>query len=131
VVYFTINKSNTNIRMSAYGNQPDYFAQNQESSFNFEMPPQQDFQQELNFQSFDSKSAVSGNIYESNPYLNPTVPYSGDVYGGSGQEVRDYNAPGGEFEDEPPLLEELGINPEFIVQKVSFFTQGLREIFFF
>ncbi|KAJ3631254.1 hypothetical protein MTP99_012395 [Tenebrio molitor] len=84
VVYFTINKSNTNIR---------------------------------NFQSFDSKSAVSGNIYESNPYLNPTVPYSGDVYGGSGQEVRDYNAPGGEFEDEPPLLEELGINPEFIVQK--------------
>jgi hypothetical protein len=33
--------------MSAYGNQPDYFAQNQESSFNFEMPPQQDFQQEL------------------------------------------------------------------------------------
>jgi hypothetical protein len=58
-----------------------------------------------NFQSFDSKSAVSGNIYESNPYLNPTVPYSGDVYGGSGQEVRDYNAPGGEFEDEPPLLE--------------------------
>lgn len=43
---------------------------------------------------------MSGNIYESNPYLNPSTPYSGDIYGGSGQEGK-----GGDFEDEPPLLE--------------------------
>ncbi|XP_008192846.2 protein YIPF5 [Tribolium castaneum] len=102
--------------MSGFGDQPDYFRQQQDVSYNFEMPPQQDFQQELNFQSFEGKPNVSGNIYESNPYLNPSVPYSGDVYGGSGQ-GRAYDGTGGEFEDEPPLLEELGINPEFIVQK--------------
>ncbi|KYB28176.1 hypothetical protein TcasGA2_TC032928 [Tribolium castaneum] len=104
--------------MSGFGDQPDYFRQQQDVSYNFEMPPQQDFQQELNFQSFEGKPNVSGNIYESNPYLNPSVPYSGDVYGGSGQGPA-YDGTGGEFEDEPPLLEELGINPEFIVQKVS------------
>ncbi|XP_044254290.1 protein YIPF5 [Tribolium madens] len=102
--------------MSGFGDQPDYFRQ-QDVSYNFEMPPQQDFQQELNFQSYEEKPNVSGNIYGSNPYLNPSVPHSGDVFGGSGPAGGAYEGAGGDFEDEPPLLEELGINPEFIVQK--------------
>jgi len=103
--------------MSGYADQQDYFNYNQEATYNFEVPSQQDFPQELNFQSFDAKSNATGNIYESNPYLNPSVPHSGGLYDGSGQGVGDYDVPGREFEDEPPLLEELGINPEFIVQK--------------
>lgn len=48
---------------------------------------------------------MGGNIYQSNPYLNPSGgPYSGDMYGGgSGQ--GDYGLAGDQFEDEPPLLE--------------------------
>jgi len=112
--------------MSGYIGQQDYWNQNAQppqgqDNINFEVPVQ-DFGQELNFQSFETGAAASDNgqypeqnIYGANPYLNPSsTGYSGSFY--SPGPDQSFSTPG-EFEDEPPLLEELGINPEFIVQK--------------
>ncbi|XP_065353950.1 protein YIPF5 [Cloeon dipterum] len=81
--------------------------------------------QELSFQSFDHtqqqqnyQQAQQPPQYASNPYLDPTAaaaPYTGEIFTPS--------IPAGpqggstDFEDEPPLLEELGINPDHIIQK--------------
>lgn len=117
--------------MSGYIQQPppgeDYWgSQNQQQqldSYNFEMPIQQDFQQELSFQTFDTSQPTSAteNIYGSNPYLNPAGPYGGvggEMYNpNQGTGAPKYGTSSGDFDDEPPLLEELGIKPEYIVQK--------------
>uniref|UniRef100_A0A8D8XYX6 Protein SGT1 homolog n=1 Tax=Cacopsylla melanoneura TaxID=428564 RepID=A0A8D8XYX6_9HEMI len=70
----------------------------QDSSYSFDMPEQ--YRSELNFQSFPNQGqpnfgAGDPNLgYEHNPYLNPNVP------GGMGKPQE-----GGDFDDEPPLLE--------------------------
>ncbi|XP_017786772.1 PREDICTED: uncharacterized protein LOC108569652 [Nicrophorus vespilloides] len=123
--------------MSQYEGQQEYWNPNQgfqqgqaDSSYNFEMPVQQEFGQELSFQSFEggaenaataatsSFSAEGVNIYGANPYLNPTSHYdAGNMMTPNDQES--FVAGDDEFADEPPLLEELGINPDFIMQKVK------------
>ncbi|KAI5745436.1 hypothetical protein M8J76_011069 [Diaphorina citri] len=70
----------------------------QDSSFSFDMPDQ--YGSELNFQNFPGQGQANFGVsdpnlgYDTNPYLNPSVP------GGMGKPQG-----GGEFEDEPPLLE--------------------------
>ncbi|GJQ74998.1 hypothetical protein Trydic_g9619 [Trypoxylus dichotomus] len=89
------------------------------------MPVQQEFGQELSFQSFDTNSSATGYTdqtgYGNNPYLNPSTGgnFTGGIFvpspGGTG--TQKFDSIGNEFEDEPPLLEELGVNPEYILQK--------------
>ncbi|KAK9717944.1 hypothetical protein QE152_g23457 [Popillia japonica] len=97
------------------------------------MPVQQDFGQELSFQSFEPNSATTGYTdqtgYGNNPYLNPSATVGGgNLAGGmfvptpgvSGVGAEKFDSTGNVFEeDEPPLLEELGIYPEYILQKVG------------
>lgn len=103
-------------------------------SYNFDMPEQ--FGQELNFQSFETSQAQYENQGApqqqqqqfqqpqqpyGQTYLDPTMnsPYSGDIFNPAQAPLMDqkYESTGNEFEDEPPLLEELGINPHAIFQK--------------
>lgn len=122
--------------MSGYGDRPSYPEhsdaywgdQAPQSSYNFDMSGN-NFGQELNFQSFDASQPTEaayagGPMYSSNPYLDPSTGptgYHGDIFtpaapaaaqGGFGN-----SGPSNDFEDEPPLLEELGINPDHIIQK--------------
>lgn len=101
-----------------------------DASYNFDVPTDQ-FGQELNFQSFGEEPPQnqysSSQMYDSNPYLNPTNPpsFQGSIFTPS-ENVGQYS--GGEnFDDEPPLLEELGINPEHIFQKTLSVLNPLRS----
>lgn len=116
---------------------------NQGEGISFSMDA--NFGQEQQFQSFDySQSAgnpssvpepVSSGIYPSMPiydssYISPAPqPYSGQYLNPN---VPTYAAPATgsgstDFEDEPPLLEELGINPDHIFQKTLAVLNPLRE----
>ncbi|XP_036344309.1 protein YIPF5-like, partial [Rhagoletis pomonella] len=98
----------------------DFYASGGDQSYNFEVP---EFGQELNFQTFDntqssvppsydasyaaSNQGLSG-FYDPNAYVNQSYDQdSGFKPGGTGTD----------FDDEPPLLEELGINPQHIFLK--------------
>lgn len=71
------------------------------------------------FQSFETHQTVDPNVTN---YGNSTT------YGGSFYDPNAYAAPdpiydgagGDDFDNEPPLLEELGINPNHIMQKVKY-----------
>ncbi|CAO1360416.1 unnamed protein product, partial [Diamesa tonsa] len=112
--------------MAAYESDPNYWSgQGQTQDFNFDMPDQ--FGQELNFQSFENTPNTAP--VAPMPYANvPPPQYGGsffdpttamppaNVYGQPNvAEQKSYT--GNEYEDEPPLLEELGINPNHILQK--------------
>jgi len=106
--------------MSAgYGN--EFYTNNQQDqSYNFDMP---EFGQELSFQTFDnSQQTVPPNYdanfaYDPNAYVNSTYEQQKDGYRSSA---------GTEFDDEPPLLEELGINPNHILQKTLAVLNPMR-----
>ncbi|CAB3362721.1 Hypothetical predicted protein [Cloeon dipterum] len=78
--------------------------------------------QELSFQSFDHtqqqqnyQQAQQPPQYASNPYLDPAAaaaPYTGEIFTPSIPTGPQSGST--DFEDEPPLLEELGINPDHI-----------------
>ncbi|KAL7045531.1 hypothetical protein ACKWTF_002250 [Chironomus riparius] len=113
---------------------PNQGAPSPNQDFNFEMPDQ--FGQELNFQTFDASSQQSNAPLN---YTQPTYPVNQapffDPMQAYGQP--DINQPksyeGNEFEDEPPLLEELGINPQHILMKtlsvLNPFRTPEKEIF--
>ncbi|EDW03715.1 protein YIPF5 [Drosophila grimshawi] len=114
--------------MSQFGRPNEFYASgaSAETSYNFDMP---EFGQELNFQSFDNtQPSVPPNYdaaYSNAPnqglggFYDPTA-YTDNSYAPD-QTFKQGGAAGGaagnEFEDEPPLLEELGINPNHIFQK--------------
>ncbi|XP_055298830.1 protein YIPF5 [Sitodiplosis mosellana] len=85
---------------------------NQQQSYNFEMPEQ--FGSELNFQTFDAtqnvdpNSGIYANTSYNNTYYDPTAYAAPDPI---------YDGTTSDFDNEPPLLEELGINPNHILQK--------------
>lgn len=60
-----------------------------------------------NFQSFETSPPVSANqpIYASNPYLDPSVSYMGEMFIPSSNQHEKFGNSGEDFEDEPPLLE--------------------------
>ncbi|XP_031624680.1 protein YIPF5 [Contarinia nasturtii] len=90
-----------------------------QDSYNFDMPEQ--FGGELNFQSFDASQNVdvsnfanagyTGSYYDPNAYAAPDPIYDGA---------------NSDFDNEPPLLEELGINPNHILQKTLSVLNPLR-----
>jgi len=100
-----------------WGQQP--MMQN-DQSYGFEVP---EFGQELNFQSFDNTQPTvppnyngSYNIPEQSAmssFYDPNVYVQNDRYIG----VSSGGGGGTDFDEEPPLLEELGINPNHIFQK--------------
>ena len=67
----------------------------------------------------------------SNPYLTTTTDtaYTGAMFIPDTQPAPAYAAPAGAsgFEDEPPLLEELGINPDHILQKTLTVLNPMRS----
>jgi len=92
---------------SNWGNQ---YAQQQES-YNFEVPEQ--FGSELAFQSFDVNQTAPANAnYTANTNLGGGSFYDAGAYGSDPSATDGIN-----YDDEPPLLEELGINPNHILQK--------------
>jgi len=68
---------------------------------------------------------------QTNPYLNSTsdTAYTGSMFIPDSQPAPAYAAPssGSGFEDEPPLLEELGINPDHILQKTLTVLNPMRS----
>jgi len=87
------------------------------------------FQQDnLGFQSFDYSSASprpGGGAAAADPYLQPSSGlYAGSVL--TPEPVPQYQDQG-EFDQEPPLLEELGINPDHIMQKTLSALNPFRE----
>lgn len=100
-----------------------------DQTYNFEVP---DFGQELNFQTFDSTQASVppnynasysdvggggvGSFYDPNAYVDNSF----------GQDKAFKPQGNSDFDDEPPLLEELGINPNHIFQKTLAVLNPLR-----
>jgi len=138
--------SNTDEQNYYYGQQSgmpqatdfEWSAVNQGAGVSFGMDA--NFGQEQQFQSFDYPTSVpetvaGTGIYPSMPlydssYISPAPqPYSGQFLNPN-EAV--YQAPppatgSTDFEDEPPLLEELGINPDHIFQKTLAVLNPLRE----
>lgn len=100
-----------------------------QSSFNFDVP---EFGQELNFQNFDNSQTTtlppdynSVPNYSTNSFYDPNA-YTSNIY--SNEKGFNSGVGGGsEFDDEPPLLEELGINPNHIIQKTLSVLNPFRE----
>lgn len=139
--------------MSGYTNYPEgdnYWGDQQQGnnqmSYNFDMSGATDFQPELDFQTFDhvqpqqqqQNTYAQGTqqpMYSSNPYLDPAggnQGYSGEIYNPATMPSQSAPAFGTEntgtdFDDEPPLLEELGINPDHIIQKTLSVLNPFRE----
>lgn len=123
--------------MSQFGGPNDFYASGpQDTSYNFDMP---EFGQELNFQSFDNTQPTVPPNFDA-PYSNPPNQGLGGFYDPTAYTDNTYaqdksfnqasgaggTATGNEFEDEPPLLEELGINPNHIFQKTLAVLNPLR-----
>lgn len=103
--------------------------------FNFEMPDQ--FGQELNFQTFDTAAQqpnANYNAYSPPNYASGQSNFLDPMQGYGQSDINQQKSYiGNEFEDEPPLLEELGINPQHILMKtlsvLNPFRTPEKEIF--
>ncbi|XP_026476248.1 protein YIPF5-like [Ctenocephalides felis] len=88
-------------------------------SYNFEVPD------DFGFQSFDNDPnqqplSNQNQMYPNVPFTPTENVYTGQVYDPNLMPKTDqysHGGGGGEFDDEPPLLEELGINPDHILKK--------------
>jgi len=119
--------------MAGYNDSEYWNNQNnqQHQAFNFEVPDQ--FGQELNFQPIDTSPQTRGGLYGPDQqtsyagsfYDQPPNAYSGGIF----TPTADNFESGGvtDFDDEPPLLEELGINPGHIMQKTLCVLNPFRQ----
>ncbi|XP_015524308.1 protein YIPF5 [Neodiprion pinetum] len=102
--------------MSGYAGPEDYWSQPPQGQYNFDASggfgqPNQQFE----FQTYTEQQAGDYSSFNQKPYLDPTQnAYGGDMYA---QDDFAKGTPGFDEEDEPPLLEELGIDPDRIIQK--------------
>nr|XP_016932729.1 protein YIPF5 [Drosophila suzukii] len=121
--------------MSQFGGPNDFYgsAPSADASYNFDMP---EFGQELNFQTFDNTQASVPPNYDA-AYAQPASQGLGGFYDPTAYTDTSYSqnksgnpgpagGAGNEFDDEPPLLEELGINPNHIFQKTLAVLNPLR-----
>ncbi|XP_065365186.1 protein YIPF5 [Calliphora vicina] len=122
--------------MANFGSPNDFYTSGptDNNAYNFEMP---EFDQELNFQNFDNTQPSVPPNYDMN-YANPNAGAAGNgmssfydpnVYTPNPYEQdKQFKPPGGttDFDDEPPLLEELGINPNHIFQKTLAVLNPMR-----
>ncbi|XP_015434722.1 PREDICTED: protein YIPF5 homolog [Dufourea novaeangliae] len=102
--------------MSGYTGQDNYWGQPVQGQYNFEPSDFGQSNQQLEFQTYSDQQTENYSSYNQKPFLNHTQnAYSGDMFNqddftkGSNGYVDE--------EDEPPLLEELGIDPKRILQK--------------
>ncbi|XP_030384304.1 protein YIPF5 [Scaptodrosophila lebanonensis] len=120
--------------MSQFGGPNDFYTTGPaDASYNFDVP---EFGQELNFQSFDNTQSSVPPNYDP-PYNNPgqnqglssfydPTAYTENTYAQDKSYKQGGDGAGNEFDDEPPLLEELGINPNHIFQKTLAVLNPLR-----
>ncbi|XP_015602132.1 protein YIPF5 [Cephus cinctus] len=102
--------------MAGYTGQDNYWSQPPQSQYNFDTAGFGQPNQQFEFQSYSEQQAGDYSAYPQKGFLDPTQ----NVYGGDIYTQDDYvkgTAGFGEEEDEPPLLEELGIDPDRIIQK--------------
>ncbi|XP_012285516.1 protein YIPF5 [Orussus abietinus] len=103
--------------MAGYAGQEDYWAQSSQSQYNFDAAGFGQPNQQFEFQNYGEQQGGDYSQYAPKSYLDPTQhAYPNDVYN-----LDNYGkdpAAFGEEEDEPPLLEELGIDPDRILQKI-------------
>ncbi|KAK0074246.1 hypothetical protein PV326_012602 [Microctonus aethiopoides] len=102
--------------MSGYAGQQDNWNQPPQGQYNFEPTGFGQPNQQFEFQTYSDDQTANYSAYSQRSYLDPTqnvypsdMMYTNDDYGKT--------AGFGEEEDEPPLLEELGIDPDRIIQK--------------
>ncbi|XP_073986042.1 protein YIPF5-like isoform X4 [Rhodnius prolixus] len=98
--------------------QNDWYSGSQDGSYQFYMGEgEQDFPQQLNFQPLQAENQPA----MQSDYYNPGYPAQAEFTGKIFTPSANYSEPGEktsqDFSDEPPLLEELGINPDHILQK--------------
>ncbi|XP_011350626.1 protein YIPF5 [Ooceraea biroi] len=114
----SLQKRSDNIRrMSGYAGQDNnYWAQPPpQGQFNFDASGFGQPNQQFEFQTY-SEQPPGDYSYVQKSFLDPTQsPYSGDLF--TQDDYAKGNTGFGEEEDEPPLLEELGIDPDRILQK--------------
>ncbi|TDG44248.1 hypothetical protein AWZ03_009333 [Drosophila navojoa] len=124
--------------MAQFGGPNDFYASgpSADASYNFDMP---EFGQELNFQTFDNTQPTVPPNYDATYNNSPTQGLGGfydptaytDTSFAQDKSFKQTSATSGAasgnaFEDEPPLLEELGINPNHIFQKTLAVLNPLR-----
>lgn len=126
--------------MSGYAGQQDNWNQPPQGQYNFEPTGFGQPNQQFEFQTYSDDQTANYSAYSQRSYLDPTqnvypsdMMYANDDYGKSKwysnlkirckiqQKIFSIGfilaAGFGEEEDEPPLLEELGIDPDRIIQK--------------
>ncbi|UYV62167.1 hypothetical protein LAZ67_1008101 [Cordylochernes scorpioides] len=96
--------------MAHYPNNEEYYGQNNPPSYSYDFGPS-NFGSQPQFGDFDY-SQPQVNVPPENQYYSPTPQYTGNIYTPDAY-AQNYD----NFEDEPPLLEELGINFDHIMQK--------------
>ncbi|XP_043672303.1 protein YIPF5 [Vespula pensylvanica] len=100
--------------MSGYTGQENYWAQPNPNSYKYETFDFEQPNQQFEFQTYGDQQSEY-NAYSPKSYLDPTQgPYAGEMYPPDDFTKGDH---GFGDEVEPPLLEELGIDPDRIVQK--------------
>ncbi|XP_043471045.1 protein YIPF5 [Leptopilina heterotoma] len=101
--------------MAGYTGQENYWSQPQQNQYNFEPSGFGQPDQQFEFQSYSDQQAVDYS-YSQKAFLDPSQSaYGNEVYGQDNyaKGPTDYT----DEENEPPLLEELGIDPDRIIQK--------------
>ncbi|KAL2728917.1 protein YIPF5-like [Vespula squamosa] len=101
--------------MSGYTGQENYWAQSNPNSYKYETFDFEQPNQQFEFQTYGDQQSEY-NAYSPKSYLDPTQgSYAGEIYPQDDFTKGDHGF--GDEEVEPPLLEELGIDPDRIVQK--------------
>lgn len=102
--------------MSGYTGQENYWPQSPQGQYNFESPAFGQPNQQFEFQTFSGDQQTDYNVYSQKSYLDPTQgAYAGDMFSQDDFTKGEHGF--GDEETEPPLLEELGIDPDRIIQK--------------
>jgi len=120
--------------MSGFSNEGFYSQENpgygydQGQDYRYEMNPA--FGQEQNFQTFEyNNESQPPQQHQQEPYYDPMASYgnySGKIF--TPAPIDYTSTTGTDIENEPPLLEELGINPDHIIQKTLTVLNPFRAI---
>ncbi|OXU21309.1 hypothetical protein TSAR_001511 [Trichomalopsis sarcophagae] len=102
--------------MSGFSQQDNYWTPPPQNQYNFDNSGFGQPNQQFDFRNYTDQQSGEYAPYSQQEYLNPNqTAYTGELY-----TPDNYNQGSNTFtdeEDEPPLLEELGIDPDRILQK--------------
>ncbi|XP_002414663.3 protein YIPF5 [Ixodes scapularis] len=121
--------------MSNYGQGQDYYYDwsnpqaQQQQAYTYDASPGHDFGTEQQFGTFDYDASASGG--GSSGYGDASSSYVGSPYTGSiltpDSHLGGYGTGDDDGEDEPPLLEELGINFDHMLQKTVAVLNPIKD----